>query len=60
MERLIELGSRRKKDAIAFDSSELVNYVPSAELSYKSEYSVHHIKSSFGLLTQYLKEYGKR
>lgn len=28
-----------------------LNYVANAELSYWSEYSVHHIKNSFGLLT---------
>lgn len=33
MERLIRLGSREKKDGIAFDSTELVNDVPNAELS---------------------------
>lgn len=53
MERLIKLLSREKKDAIAFDSTELVNDVPNAELSDESEHPVHHIKNSFRLLTQY-------
>lgn len=50
MERLIKLGLGGKEDAIAFDSSELVNDVPNVELSYESEYSVHHIKNFFRLL----------
>lgn len=39
------------KDAIAFDSGELVNDVSNVELSYESEYSVHHVKNFSRLLT---------
>lgn len=51
MERLIKFRSRGKKNVIAFVSSELINNVPNAELSYKSEYSVQHNTNSFRLLT---------
>lgn len=51
MERLIKLGSRGKKDAIAFDSSELVNDVPNVDLSYRSQCSGHHFENSFRLWT---------
>lgn len=51
--KILMPGSGRKKNAVDFDSAGLVNDMPIAECSYEAEHSVHHIKNSFRLLTEY-------